>query len=187
MRHAFPHELLGENDGAGPPDGLGQGPIVARHPGLVEHHVEDDGRRAAAMEGVDEVGVLGARPSVRIGRQAERLGRRPVDGDDEDLGRWRARAAEPEEKTESDRFLQGHAKRQGHEEEAGDGGERADAEGPAEHAPQAVAAPSRLGRFSHPPDGVRGAGIGLPAASRRLVRSTAMRHWRRRVARVARV
>ena len=95
--NAFPHELLGENHRAGPPDGLGEGPIVGRRPGIVEHHVEDDGRRPAAMEGIDEVGVLGSRPSVRVCWQAERFGSRPVDGDDEDIGRRRARAAEAEE------------------------------------------------------------------------------------------
>jgi hypothetical protein len=36
--------LLGEHDGAGPADRVGEGAVVERHAGIVEDNVEDDGR-----------------------------------------------------------------------------------------------------------------------------------------------
>ena len=93
-----------------------------------------------------------------------------------------AAGGEPQqEKTESGHFLQGHAKRERHGEKAGDGRAACRRRGAAEHGAQAVAAPSRLGRFL-PPDGVRGAGIGLTAGSihgdEALGRRRVARAWR---------
>ena len=160
----------------------------SRRSGLVEDHVEDDGRGAAAMEGIDEIGVLDARPPVRVGRKPERFGSGAVDGDDEDVGRRRASAAEPEQEAEPDRFLQGYAEREEQEQDAGRGRERADAERPAERTPQTETAKPRLCRVQAPllmASEVRE--LAAPGSSASRLAGPAAKAVRRRVARVARV
>jgi hypothetical protein len=94
--------LLGKHDGARPPNGFREGLIVERGTGIIKDNVENDGRGAAAMEGIDEVCVLDARPPVGVGRKPKRFGGGAVDGDDEDVGRRRASATEPEQEAEPD-------------------------------------------------------------------------------------
>ena len=142
--------MLGEHDGAGPADRVGEGAVVERRAGLVEDHVEDDRRGPAAMEGIDEIGVLDARPPVGVGRKPQRFGGGAVDGDDENVGRRRASAPEPEQEAEPDRFLQGSTEREEQEQDADRGRERADAERPAERTPQTETAKPRLCRVGHP-------------------------------------